>query len=175
MIRLEKFGKEDFNQLIEWIDTEELLIHWAGNLFRFPLTPERLDWYIQDTNEAGADAFIYKAVDTTTGESVGHISLGGLSYKNRAARISRVFVARTGEGICRKMVTAVLKIGFGELKLHRISLGVYNDNPAAVKCYERCGFKIEGTNRDILRYKNDWWSMIEMGILEEEFRSMSIA
>ncbi len=175
MIRLEKFGREDFNQLIEWIDTEALLLHWAGNLFRYPLTRESLAWYIEDTNEPGADAFVYKAVDTATGESVGHISLGGLSYKNRAARISRVFVAQTGKGICRKMVMAVLKIGFEELKLHRVSLGVYDDNPAAVKCYERCGFKIEGTNREILRHNNEWWSMIEMGILEEEFRSITVA
>ena len=40
------------------------------------------------------------------------------------------------------MVEAVLKIGFQQLQLHRIALGVYDTNKAATKCYEKAGFKI---------------------------------
>lgn len=173
MIRLEHFEQRDFSQLIKWIDTETLLQHWSGNLFSFPLTNESLEWYVEDTNEPGvSDAFVYKAIDTETGETVGHISLGGLSYKNRSARINRVLVGNTGlrrTGICQQMIQAVLKIGFEELKLHRISLGVYDNNIPAIKCYEKSGFKQEGHNRDILRFNGEWWSMIEMSILEEEW------
>lgn len=178
MIRLEKFEKQDFKQLMEWISTETLLKHWAGDLFSFPLTEKSLDWYIEDTNEPGiSDAFVYKAVDEFTGVPVGHISLGGLSYKNRSARISRVFVDgknHRGKGVCQQMVKAVLKIGFETLNLHRISLGVYQGNPGALKCYEKSGFKIEGVNRDIMRYNDEWWSIIEMGILENEWKDVDV-
>ena len=175
MIRLAQFEKKDFPQLIQWIDTEALLLHWSGNLFHFPLTEKKLEWYINDTNEAGqSDAFVYKAVNENN-ETVGHISLGGISYKNRSARISRVFVDinKKGLGICKEMVMAVLKIGFEDLKLHRISLGVYNDNPSAVRCYEKCGLIIEGISRDIMQYEKSWWSMIEMGILENEWQEIN--
>ncbi|MEO8770139.1 MAG: GNAT family protein [Ferruginibacter sp.] len=176
MIRLEKFEKTDFNQLISWINSEILLKNWAGDLFRFPLTEESLDWYIEDTNEPGvSDAFVYKAVDTISGEVVGHISLGGMSYKNRSGRISRVFVDsfnHGGKGICQQMIRAVLKIGFAELNLHRVSLGVYDDNISAIKCYEKSGFKIEGIGRDIMWYNEKWRSMIEMGMLENEWREL---
>jgi RimJ/RimL family protein N-acetyltransferase len=173
MIILTAFEKSDFDQLIKWIDTEKLLTHWSGSLFRFPLTEKSLEWYIEDTNIIGdSEAFVYKAVDTETGETVGHISLGGISYKNRSGRISRVLVGNTaqrGKGICRDMLKAVLRIGFDELKLHRISLGVYDNNTSAIKCYEKSGFKLEGINRDILKYEDEWWSMLEMSILEEEW------
>ncbi|MEO7523759.1 MAG: GNAT family protein [Ferruginibacter sp.] len=173
MIRLERFEEKDFSQLIEWIDTEILLQHWSGNLFTFPLTNKSMKWYIEDTNEPGiSDAFVYKAVDAETGVTVGHISLGGFSYKNRSARINRVLVGNTNHrkaGICRQMIHAVLRIGFEEFKLHRISLGVYDSNIPAIKCYEKSGFKIEGTNRDILKFNNEWWSMIEMSMLENEW------
>ncbi|HEX8460204.1 MAG TPA: GNAT family protein [Segetibacter sp.] len=177
MIRLEYFSREDFKQLIEWMNSEHLITNWAGSLFRYPLTEESLDWYIEDTNNPeNSDAFIYKAIDTKTGETVGHISIGSVSQKNRAARISRVLVGNTahrGRGYCTGMINGILKIGFEELKLHRISLGVYDFNHAAIRCYEKCGFVKEGVMRDVLRYEDSkYWSLIEMGILEDEWRAL---
>jgi RimJ/RimL family protein N-acetyltransferase len=176
MVRLEYFDKKDFKQLIEWMNSEHLMTNWAGSLFRYPLTEDSLDWYLEDTNNLDkSDAFVYKAIDIETGETVGHISLGGISPKNRAARISRVLVGDTaerGKGYCTGMIAEILKIGFEELKLHRISLGVYDFNHAAIKCYERCGFVREGVMRDVLQYEEgNYWSLIEMGILEDEWRT----
>ena len=101
-----------------------------------------MDWYIRDTNVPGvSDAFVFKAVDIETGAVVGHISLGGLSWKNRSSRISRVLVSPDAmqKGICQYMTKAVLKIGFEELGLHRIGLGVYENNKAALNCYLKSG------------------------------------
>lgn len=174
MIQLEPFGPDDFQQLINWIDSEELLIKWSGSLFSFPLTIESMKWYVNDTNVPGkSDAFVYKAVETETGEVVGHISLGGISWKNRSSRISRVLVApaATQKGICQQMTQAVLKIGFEELGLHRIGLGVYENNKAALNCYLKSGLNIEGVARDILWFNGSFLSMVEMAILEDEWRA----
>ncbi len=176
MIKLEPFVESDFQQLIDWIDSEELLIKWSGSLFSFPLTLKTMQWYIQDTNLPGkSDAFVFKAVEIETGEVVGHISLGGLSWKNRSSRISRVLVSPHAQqkGICQQMTKAVLKIGFQELGLHRIGLGVYENNKAALNCYLKCGMNIEGVSRDILWYNNEYLSMVEMAILEDEWRALN--
>ncbi len=172
MIKLEYFGPDDFRQLMEWIKDDEALMNWSGSLFSFPLNQESLEWYIEDVNDINnADAFIYKAVEQKTCKVVGHISLGGISKKNKAARISRVLVdpGSEGRGYCCQMVKAVLKIGFEEMKMHRICLGVYDFNKAAIRCYQKAGLVIEGTNRDCLLFKNKWWSLVEMSILEEEW------
>ena len=179
MIRLEYFTKEDFQQLINWIHDEHLLTNWAGSLFRFPLTESSLDWYLEDANVLGqSDVFIYKAIDIATEEVVGHISLGGISRKNRSARISRVLVGNTaarGKGYCTAMIKAVLKVGFDELKLHRITLGAYDFNKSAIRCYEKAGFSIEGVNRDVLQYKEgEFWSLVEMSILKHEWRPANL-
>ena len=174
MIKLEYFNRTDFDQLIEWIKDDELLMNWSGSLFNFPLTEKSLEWYIDDVNDINSsDVFVYKAVDTATGKAIGHISLGSISKKNRSGRISRVLVGgeeNRGKGCCKGIVKAVLKIGFEQLKLHRISLGVYDFNKAAIVCYQKAGFKIEGISRDVLMFKGQWWSLVEMSILEEEWR-----
>lgn len=172
MIRLEYFGSDDIHQLMEWIQDEETLMNWSGALFSFPLTQDSMEWYIEDVNDiSSSEAFIYKAIEETTGEVVGHISLGGISKKNKAGRISRVLVApqSQGKGYCSRMVKAVLKIAFEDLHLHRICLGVYDFNKAAIRCYEKAGMVIEGTNRDCLLFKGNWWSLVEMSMLEAEW------
>jgi RimJ/RimL family protein N-acetyltransferase len=175
MIVLEYFGRNDFDQLMKWIEDDELLMNWSGSLFSYPLTLKSLEWYIDDVNDINnSDAFIYKAVDVVSGKTVGHISLGSISKKNKSGRISRVLVggnADRGRGCCQQMVKAVLKIGFEELQLHRISLGVYDFNTAAINCYKKSGLIVEGISRDVLNFKGNWWSLVEMSILEEEWNA----
>lgn len=175
MIKLEYFTRDDFPQLMEWMHNEELLTNWAGSLFKYPLSEASLDWYLEGTNDIEtSDVFVYKAVDTETGKTVGHISLGSISSSNRTARISRVLVgnnAERGKGYCTAMLKALLTIAFGEMNLHRVALGVYDFNHAAIRCYEKCGFVKEGLLRDVLRYEGDtYWSLWEMSILEHEWR-----
>lgn len=177
MIRLENFTQDDFSTLINWIDTEELLMNWSGALFSFPLTPKSLSWYIRDSNiPASSDAFIYKVIDVETNQDVGHISLGGLSWKNRSARITRVFVSPASgrKGICQEMTKAILQIGFEQLALHRIGLGVYSHNLAAIRCYEKAGLIQEGLQRDVFLQGNRFLSMVEMAILEPEWRAVQL-
>lgn len=176
MIKLEYFDRNDFQQLINWINDEHILTNWSGSMFRFPLTEEKLDWYIKDTNKPGeSEAFVYKAVDTETNNTIGHISIGSFSQKNNSARISRVLVGDTnvrGKGYCQQMIKAVLEIGFDQMQLHRISLGVYTFNKSAIGCYQKSGFVSEGVQRDVLRYKDAWWSLLEMSILENEWQTL---
>ncbi|MCB2409130.1 GNAT family N-acetyltransferase [Hymenobacter lucidus] len=176
MIRLEQFTQADFKQLIEWIKDEELLMNWSGSLFSFPLTEASLAWYIEDTNDPlNSDAFVYKAVDNKTNEVVGHISLGGISRKNRSARISRVLVGshqERGRGICQGMIKAVLKVGFEQLGLHRIDLGVYDFNKGAIGCYTKAGMMLEGTSRESLYFNGAYWSLTEMSMLEAEWEKL---
>lgn len=72
------------------------------------------------------------------------------------------------------MINAVLKIGFEELGLHRIALGVYENNKAALNCYLQCGLKIEGISKDILWYKDAYLSMVDMAIMEDEWKALQV-
>ena len=179
MITLEPFTAADFPQLLAWVNDERLLKEWSGSMFAYPLTAAGLAWYIEGANDSlDPDVFIYKAVDAKTGAAVGHISLGGISARDRAGRITRVLVGHTSErrrGICQGMVRALLRIGFEELGLHRISLGVYDFNLAARQCYLKCGFRQEGLLRDVVRHEGGYWSLVEMGILEDEWRALPAA
>jgi RimJ/RimL family protein N-acetyltransferase len=178
MIKLEYFTPDDYQLLIDWISDEHLLMNWAGSHFRFPLTPDKLDWYIRDANDfKDSGTLIYKAIDMSSGKTIGHISLTAVNRENRSARITRVLVGDTserGKGWGEKITRALMKIGFEDLKLHRMSLGVYDVNASGLKCYKKCGFRVDGVLRDISRHGDTYWSLTEMSILEDEWREVQM-
>ncbi|RXJ04575.1 N-acetyltransferase [Anaerobacillus alkaliphilus] len=172
MIELRYFVRSDFNQLISWVNSPEFILQWAGTSFVYPLDEAQLENYIENANHENADILIYKVVDTKTNDVIGHISLGRIDRKNRSARIGRVLVganAVRGMGIGQQMIREVLKVAFEELSLHRVSLGVFNFNTAAIACYEKVGFVKEGLHRDIAKNGDEYWSLWEMSMLENEW------
>ena len=177
MIKLEYFTPNDFKSLVNWISDEDLLVNWAGSQFRFPLTEEKLESYLKDANDfEQSSTLIYKAVDAETNEVVGHASLTAINRSNRSARITRVLVGNSserGKGIGEQIIKALMRIGFETMNLHRMSLGVYTFNEAGIRCYKKCGFNTDGVLRDIKKHGDTYWSMVEMSILEDEWREMN--
>jgi RimJ/RimL family protein N-acetyltransferase len=68
-------------------------------------------------------------------------------------------------------VRAALRVAFDERGMHRVGLGVFTHNTAAIGLYERLGFVREGVLREVVCVNGGWWSSIEMGMLEGEWRA----
>ncbi|PGH81846.1 N-acetyltransferase [Bacillus thuringiensis] len=168
VIKLKTFKKSDFKQLINWINSEEFLIQWSGNAFTFPLDEQQLEKYIESAN-----TLAFKVVDEETSDVIGHILLGQIDNINKSARIGKVLVGNTkmrGRSIGKHMMKAVLHIAFDELKLHRVTLGVYDFNTSAISCYEKIGFVKEGLLRESKRVGETYWNLWEMSMLEYEWK-----
>ena len=75
-----------------------------------------------------------------------------------------------GQGIGTQMVIKLLTLGFEQLGLHRIDLVVFDFNKAAINCYKRAGFTIEGRLRDARRFGDQYWSLYQMSILAPEWK-----
>lgn len=175
MVRLERFERRDIPQLLEWVNTEKLLHQWGGSGFQYPLDTKQLEEYISSTEKENADVLAYKVIEEQSGKTIGHISIARINRKHRSARIGRVLVGDTevrGRGIGEQMMKKALEIAFGELKMHRVSLGVFDFNKPAIACYEKVGFTKEGLLRDTLLVEGKYWSVWEMRMLEDEWNRL---
>ncbi|MBZ9689719.1 GNAT family N-acetyltransferase [Clostridium estertheticum] len=173
LIKLEKFKTCDVPTLISWIPDKEFLLQWAGPAYTFPLTQDQLQSEINMISSENPKTLMFTARISDTNEIVGHIQLLGIDLVNSCACIGRVLVGNEklrNKGIGIKMINGILAIAFQTLKLHRIYLGVFDFNKSAIACYEKAGFKIEGTARDFRKINDEYWSLINMSILEEEYK-----
>jgi RimJ/RimL family protein N-acetyltransferase len=63
----------------------------------------------------------------------------------------------------------IVQYGFLELNLRRISLGLHEYNPRALRSYEKAGFKLEGRLRGEVLREGRRYDALYMGILREEW------
>ena len=61
---------------------------------------------------------------------------------------------------------------FMELGMERLSLGLFEYNPRALRSYEKCGFRLEGRSRQEVVREGRRYDSLWMGILREEWLQM---
>ncbi|WP_347173772.1 GNAT family N-acetyltransferase [Polaribacter uvawellassae] len=166
MIKLETFKEEDFSRLINWVDSEELMYIFSAERFKYPLTQKQLINYLK-----AKDRIVYKVINKSTNEIIGHADFSNINKLSRNARICSVLIGEKehrNKGYGTKIIDELVNIGFNKMKLHRIDLGVYDFNKQAIKCYQKCGFEIEGLLKDNIKFNNLYWSTYNMSILNKE-------
>jgi len=173
-IKLEKFSYKEIQKLVSWIPDKDFLLQWAGPSYSMELLEKQLKNDIDIMLEKNPHNLMFTAKLIGSNETVGHIQLLGIDRDNMSVRIGRVLVGESenrNKGIGLKMINSILDIAFNELNLHRVDLGVFDFNESAIACYKKAGFIIEGTFRDCRKINGQYWSLINMSILEDEFRN----
>jgi len=102
----------------------------------------------------------------------GYCELSDCRRAARSAVLARVIVRPEdrGQGWGRFMVHGAVAFGFERLGLHRIGLGVFDFNEAALRCYARVGFRQEGTLRDSVCVAGAYWNCHMMSVLRHEWQ-----
>ncbi len=74
-----------------------------------------------------------------------------------------------GTGVSYEATDLLLDKAFTEFGFHRVYLSVYSNNEAAIKLYERCGFKYEGEFREHFLIDGKYINWKWYSILREEY------
>ncbi|KAK5125393.1 hypothetical protein LTR85_000502 [Meristemomyces frigidus] len=78
--------------------------------------------------------------------------------------------AHQGQGYGSEAIRWALRWGFRYGNLHRIEIGAFGWNQGAIRLYKRLGFVPEGCKREHLWYDGKYWDLVELGMLESEWR-----
>jgi RimJ/RimL family protein N-acetyltransferase len=112
----------------------------------------------------------YAWIIENDGRLVGEIRLDQVNFDDQRASLAIAIVdpTKVGQGIGRAAILQCIKIAFEDMKLHRLSVRVLASNLRAIRCYEACGFKREGVEREAAL--TDWGREddVMMGLLASE-------
>ena len=172
-------GERCYLRALRREDVEGNWLHWFNDpevtrhLIRggFPATVEsQLDFY-ESVVRSSSD-LVLAIADAETHAHVGNIGLHRIDWQNRSAEYGIVIGEREhwGRGIATEATRLICRHGFDRLGLHRIWLGVFADHAAAIKVYERVGFRVEATLREALLRDGRRHDQALMGLLEGELR-----
>ena len=109
-----------------------------------------------------------------TEEVIDDVSMWSSPSDRLQAEIGYVFNARFhGRGYATEAVTEILRIGFEEAGLHRITANADARNAASVRVMERAGMRREAHFVQGSYEKGEWVDEVEYGILADEWRGRS--
>ncbi len=148
--------------------------HFAG--FKHAFSNDLLEGWLKEL--AGemqrGSAFQFTISPLGSRRVLGNVGLRGIEQENGSAWVS-IFLTDTsvwGTGLGTDAMNALLDFGFGELRLERIALDVFDYNPRAIRSYEKAGFQVEVRRRRSRFHRGDYHDMITMAILRDEWLAL---
>lgn len=164
MLRLRPYKLSDAKYIVNWLKDEEAFVMWCANKFKYPLTEEQLNEY-KGNYEQDENGWLITAINEK-GTPVGHVLMRMADYENESIHLGFIIVdpAIRGKGYGKEMLRLVIKYAFEILNVSRITLGVFDNNPAAHYCYKAAGFVDEKYYAEVFPYKDEKWGVYDMVI-----------
>ncbi len=166
---LRPIERDDLPRFVRWFGDPEVRRHLRPYL-PFSLAQEER-WYERLLVQIERQEDVTFAIETNEGVHIGNVGLHNINWKDRNAELGIVIGEKEywSQGYGTDAIRALLGMAFREMNLHRVYLRVDGDNPRAIRCYEKVGFRREGTLRQTVFREGAYRDQHLMSILRGEF------
>ncbi len=168
-IRLRRVDPEtDLEDRVRWMNDPEVLRYLGmlpGRLGR-----EEIRRWLEESAAGELDSVEF-AIETLDGRHIGGGSLREFHQTARKAELA-LLIGETefrGKGYGTEAVRLLVQVGFEQFNLNRIWLTVNEQNLAAIRAYEKAGFRKEGLLRAFGFANGAYYNVYLMAILREEY------
>lgn len=175
-VRLRAIERSDIPNFVRWFNDPEVR-RYLPTMYAPLSTAQEERWFEDMLQRQGKEQFVF-AVESRMGDEwvpIGTTGLHQINWKDQSA----VFGIALGEkaywdqGYGTDVVRTMLRFAFEELNLNRVELEVIKENARARRCYEKAGFRYEGTRRQAAFLEGTYHDSHLMSILREEFVAIS--
>lgn len=163
MLRLRPYKACDAAAIVSWSEDEAAFRRWSADRFpAYPITAEDLNQHYDAMD--GSDSFFEFAAFDDSGP-LGHLIMRFTDDEKTTLRFGFVIVdpRKRGQGYGREMMNLAVRYAFDFLKVKKITLGIFENNLPAYRCYRAAGFRETpdcGTTWYTIGTEN--WKCIEM-------------
>jgi RimJ/RimL family protein N-acetyltransferase len=173
-VRLRAIERSDIPTFVRWFNDPE--VRHTLDMFAPMSTAAEERWF--ERRLEAENEYLFSIEGWVEGRWIhlGNIGLHRVDWKNRGAILGIVLGEKDqwDRGFGTEAVRLMLGFAFRELSLHRVQLDVFAFNPRAIRCYEKAGFRHEGTLRDAFFRDGVFHDVHRMAVLETEFDAPAI-
>jgi RimJ/RimL family protein N-acetyltransferase len=163
MLRLRPYKNCDADIIASWIKNEYAFRQWSADRYeRYPVTGADINAHY--AGFADADWFYPMTAFDETGV-VGHLIMRFTDEEKKILRFGFVIVDvnKRGKGYGREMLSLALQYAVLFLRAGKVTLGVFENNPAAYYCYKAAGFQDVPTEQaEYYHVLGEDWKCLEM-------------
>lgn len=139
---------------------------------KMPVGPDEQAELVQQVlSQQGKTMYAFAACPLGDARAIGYVSIRDIDRENGSAEVAIVIVDRAyqGRGYGTDAMRCMLDFAFGEQRLERVYLNVFDFNLRARRSYEKVGFKLEATQRHARFHHGEHHDVHLMSILREEW------
>lgn len=173
-VELKPFERHHISKLVEWRNDPEVSYWSVGREPDYELTTlEEAEMSFSKNVESGSklDAYMF-AVYTKDGQYIGVADYREVDRIKRSCTIGITIGEKDywGKGYGTDAINALVEFLFSRLNLRRIQIDTWSGNERAIKSYQKCGFRIEGTLKESEFIEGKYYDTIIMGLLKTNWK-----
>ena len=175
-IRFRAVERGDLPTFVTWLNDPEvqqgIMIHhpfsqaeeenWYEGMIKHPIDEHVMGIEVRETEpDAGEEQW----------KLIGNLAFNEIDWRNRAAEFGIMIGDKKywNRGYGTEAVLLLVNHGFNTLNLNRIFLRVFENNPRAIRAYEKAGFVHEGRLRQAEFRDGKYIDVLMMSRLKDEF------
>jgi RimJ/RimL family protein N-acetyltransferase len=170
-LRLRALEREDIPLFVRWLNDPQVTTGLMRNLPLSQIEEER--WFENMLLTPAAEHPLM--IEVSEGDKwvpVGDCGIHAIDWRNRSAELGILIGEKSywNQGYGSETMRLLLKHCFDTLNLNRAYLRVFEDNPRAIRCYEKAGFVHEGRMRQSDFREGRYRDTLLMSVLRQEWR-----
>jgi RimJ/RimL family protein N-acetyltransferase len=171
-VRLAAFDPEEMSKaFVRWNlnSTYQRLLNSEPT--RMPSAKKNVKWMEEEVAQTSLASYYFTIRTVAEDKLIGELGLDMVDWSGRDSFVGLGIGEQEywSKGYGTDVMNVLLRFAFMELNLRRVSLGVFEYNPRAIRSYEKAGFRHEGHLRSLLNREGRRWNNLYMGILREEW------
>lgn len=167
LVALRPIEPEDADTFWRWHRDPDVT-RWLAHDYEESLAQIRNRFTARPVNSYSSAAFAVEALADNT--LIGAATLRDATPETALAELD-VYLGEEryrGHGYGTDAMRTICRYGFEDMRLHSIRLWVVADNDAAIRTYQKVGFRTDGRARDAFRRDGRYRDMLLMSLLEGE-------
>ena len=169
-VRLRHVEREDLPLFVKWLNDPEVR---HGLSLYVPLSLVEEEGWFENVVKGPIDErpLVIEIQDDEEWRMIGNSGFYNLDWRNRSAELGMFIGDKScwDQGYGTEVIRLLLRHGFSTLNLHRIYLRVFEDNPRAIRAYEKAGFVHEGRQRQAEYHDGQFFDVLWMSVLRPEW------
>lgn len=173
LVKLRAYEWDDLDRCHAWINDPEVTLH-LGKDVTYPVSRAQEEEWLRGAMQQTRPPEITYAIETLAeGRHIGSVGFHHVLGTAHSAELGIMIGDKTcwDRGFGTDAIRTMLRFGFDELNLNRISLTVSDNNARGIACYLKCGFTEEGRLRQDRFRDGEFRDTLIMAVLRDEYRA----
>lgn len=131
---------------LSWMNDYETVKYTESRFMQH--SKESLIQFVKNANNSGNNYF-FAIIDKKSGKHIGNIKIGNINSYHRFGDIGLIIGDKNfwGKGVATTAIKLCVDIAFKQLRLNRLSAGIYDLNIGSIKAFEKAGFVQESCEK----------------------------